>query len=77
MVLTKLTNFQEFILGISIEEPRGDGDSSFLSAMSQESRGGRTLDDDVTECIPDGCENHRFFLLILVVNVVISHGFTS
>ena len=34
--------FQEFNLGISIEEPRpGDGDSSFLSAVSHESRGGR------------------------------------
>eukprot|EP00435_Cladocopium_sp_Y103_P020007 s3396_g4.t2 len=32
---------EEFNLGISIEEPRGDGDSSFLSAISRESRGGR------------------------------------
>lgn len=34
---------QEFNLGIGLEEPRGEGDSSFISAVSRESQGGRLL----------------------------------
>eukprot|EP00434_Breviolum_minutum_P029248 symbB.v1.2.025870.t1/scaffold2543.1/size76562/2 len=32
---------EEFNLGIGLEEPRGEGDSSFISAVSRESQGGR------------------------------------
>ena len=30
-------------MGIGLEEPRGEGDSSFISAVSRESQGGRLL----------------------------------
>ena len=65
---------QEFNLGIGLEEPRGEGDSSFISAVSRESQGGRLLVKiEGFQCFGgleirstmDQCFRSRFFWKIL------------